>query len=72
MALKLAQIQLFDKPLLLLIDDFGAELDTTSRKSLSKALLATGNQLFITGIEKHSISDFLEQEHSMFHVKHDG
>jgi len=61
------------KPILL-IDDIGAELDTTSRTVLSSAIDFLNCQVIITAIEHNVLQPFVEHtcsnEYKVFHVKH--
>lgn len=61
------------KPILM-IDDIGAELDSTSRSALSSAIAFLNCQVIITAIEKNVLHPFAEETSSdnykVFHVKH--
>ncbi len=61
------------KPILL-IDDIGAELDSTSRKALSSAIELLDCQVIITAIENSVVHPFIEhvcsEQYEVFHVKH--
>ena len=69
------------KPILL-IDDIGAELDTNSRCTLSKAISEIDCQIVITAIEEGVLQPFINDlegdnnessdkiKYHMFHVKH--
>ncbi len=71
------------KPILL-IDDIGAELDKSSRQSLSNALSILDCQVVITAIEEGVLQPFIDDftvvneersnkaKYHMFHVKHGG
>ncbi|WP_019028789.1 DNA replication/repair protein RecF [Colwellia piezophila] len=71
------------KPILL-IDDIGAELDSNSRQSLSKAISNLDCQVVITAIEENVLQPFISDslvtnkesseklKYHMFHVKHGG
>ena len=71
------------KPILL-IDDIGAELDSNSRQSLSKAISNLDCQVVITAIEEGVLQPFISDssiankesneklKYHMFHVKHGG
>ena len=71
------------KPILL-IDDIGAELDSSSRQSLSNALSILDCQVVITAIEEGVLQPFINDstvvnkersnkaKYHMFHVKHGG
>ncbi|MFD2165801.1 DNA replication/repair protein RecF [Thalassotalea euphylliae] len=78
-ALTFAQTKLIEqvKPVkpILLIDDFGAELDVNSRVLLEKALSKLDCQMVITAIEKSAVeslfsSETIRKNCSMFHVEH--
>ena len=70
----LAQILLLkkytDKPIILLIDDINAELDTTSLQVILQLLSDQGLQLFVTSIEGLDASLQKTKEYKMFHVEH--
>jgi DNA replication and repair protein RecF len=89
LALTFAQAKLIAKvnrvKPILLIDDIGAELDTNSRLSLSKAINNLDCQVIITAIEESVLDPFLSSllvtdtedtnvdengNYKMFHVKH--
>ncbi|SET68705.1 DNA replication/repair protein RecF [Thalassotalea agarivorans] len=77
LALTLAQTSLIAKAQrvkpILLIDDFGAELDTTSRTAVSKALSKLDSQIIITAIEEgilKELYDSIKGNFKMFHVEH--
>jgi DNA replication and repair protein RecF len=90
LALTFAQAKLISKVKrvkpILLIDDIGAELDTSSRQSLSNAINIIDCQVVITAIEESVLSPFIftksnnggsekqtkdmTEKYSMFHVKH--
>ena len=90
LALTFAQAKLISKVKrvkpILLIDDIGAELDTSSRQALSKAIDKINCQVVITAIEESVLEPFIinnhviiegndlkkdiTEKHSMFHVKH--
>jgi DNA replication and repair protein RecF len=71
------------KPILL-IDDFGAELDKNSRKLLVNAIVELDSQVLITAIDKEVLGPFLKdlavsnikfndkQKYHMFHVEQGG
>ncbi|MGL1957226.1 MAG: DNA replication/repair protein RecF [Colwellia sp.] len=81
LALTLAQAKLIArvnrvKPILL-IDDVGAELDSSSRHLLSQAINELDCQVVITAIEQSVLQPLLEnstgenkKDYKMFHVKH--
>ena len=76
LALTFAQTKLIEKverlKPILLIDDFGAELDVNSRTALMNALNKIDCQSIITAIDEFSLQPMLQQEQQfkMFHVKH--
>jgi len=76
LALTFAQTKLIEKvervKPILLIDDFGAELDINSRTALMNALNNIDCQSIITAIDEFSLEPMLQQEqqYKMFHVKH--
>ncbi len=76
LALTFAQTKLIEKvervKPILLIDDFGAELDINSRTALMNALGKIDCQSIITAIDEFSLQPMLQQEqqYKMFHVKH--
>ncbi|QOL26393.1 DNA replication/repair protein RecF [Thalassotalea sp. LPB0316] len=76
LALTFAQTKLIEKvervKPILLIDDFGAELDINSRTALMNALSKIDCQSIITAIDEFSLEPMLQQEqqYKMFHVKH--
>lgn len=57
---------------IILIDDIGAELDSTSRKALARAIDDLTCQLFITAIDTNALEPIIpeEQSYKMFHVEH--
>lgn len=69
-ALKLAQLQLLNKPTVVLMDDYSAELDNTSRQRLADVLLQLNSQLIITAIEPSNLTAFDNTPHKKFHVEH--
>lgn len=68
-ALKLAQLKLVNKPVMILIDDFNSELDKQACQRLADYLLKLDNQLIITTIDKECLTYFTNHPHKMFHVK---
>ena len=72
-AMVLAQIQLFSKqmeaPCLLLVDDIGAELDSSNQKKLLQQIENTGVQSIITTTNA-AIAQRAGDKRAMFHVKH--
>lgn len=74
-ALQLAQIQLLNentnKSSVFLLDDVGAELDSSKRELFIDNLIECNAQLFVTAIEKEQVS-FIEKykNKKMFHVEH--
>lgn len=74
-AMQLAQTQLLNddsgKTCVFLLDDIGAELDSSKREVFIDKLLESQNQLFVTAIEKEQL-DFIEKykHKKMFHVEH--
>lgn len=74
-AMRLSQSRLLkqqeNKNSIYLIDDLPAELDPTKRNKLTEILANISAQVFITGIEKSSLSPFINTNNSkLFHVKH--
>jgi len=79
-ALTLAQMKLIERvkqlKAILLIDDFGAELDINSRIKLSEALNNLNCQIAITAIDTDAVNPLLSstlennEKYSMFHVEH--
>jgi DNA replication and repair protein RecF len=59
-----------NKPLVLLVDDLGSELDISSQKLILNLLLKTGVQLFITNIDKAISLPLSDKEYKRFHVEH--
>ena len=81
LALTFAQAKLIEKvnrvKPILLIDDIGAELDDTSRKSLSLAMSKLNCQTILTAIDIGVLDPFINDKmnktnYHMFHVKHGG
>ncbi len=76
LALTLAQTKLIEKVKqvkpILLIDDIGAELDTSSRQRLATAISDIESQIIITAIEKKVLEVLIPEDNKfkMFHVKH--
>lgn len=76
LALTLAQSELMKKvtPVkpILLIDDVGAELDSTSRKLLAEAISKLECQVILTAIEEQALESMkkIDNNYKMFHVKH--
>ncbi|NOY66248.1 MAG: DNA replication/repair protein RecF [Gammaproteobacteria bacterium] len=74
--LLLAQAGLFNqktnKKCILLIDDVAAELDEKNREALLSILINMDVQMFLTSIEKQTLSSVLDSAKSgkMFHVEH--
>jgi DNA replication and repair protein RecF len=73
-ALRLAQglfLNSFNKKqCVFLIDDFSSELDQNKQQILSKHIINSDAQVFISVIEANSIETLFRQERSVFHVKH--
>lgn len=79
LALTLAQTKLIEKVKqvkpILLIDDFGAELDVSSRSKFNKALALLNGQIVISAIDFEAVKPvkdniIKEENYTMFHVEH--
>ncbi len=74
LAIKLAQINLQTKIKnqfgCLLIDDFCSELDKNNSDILIKYIMDLNLQCFITAIDKIEITNFYNENTTMFHVEH--
>lgn len=79
LALTLAQMKLIEKVRqvkpILLIDDFGAELDISSRERFNEALATLNGQIIISAIDFEAVKPILEnlkqeKNYTMFHVEH--
>ena len=57
---------------LLLIDDLPAELDGKARKKIAKIIHELNAQIFLTGIDEHTLEPFLNTSNApnVFHVEH--
>jgi DNA replication and repair protein RecF len=58
------------RPVILLVDDIGSELDLKSQKNVFQQLLEIEVQLFITNIENEIPQPLKSKEFKMFHVEH--
>jgi DNA replication and repair protein RecF len=72
--LRLAQGKLLqqkgNRQCIFLIDDLPSELDKDKRKLVSEVLASLDSQIFVTGIERESLSDLQQSpETQMFHVE---
>lgn len=65
--------QVIQKKPIILIDDFGAELDNTRLFALNDLIQQIEGQFFVTAIDKTSLEILRteKQQHKMFHVKQD-
>lgn len=73
-ALKLAQgqhlLEATGKTCLYLVDDVAAELDKNNIKKFAECLQRMAAQVFVTGIEREHLANFiLDDESSLFHVE---
>jgi DNA replication and repair protein RecF len=59
-----------NKELILLVDDLGSELDSSSQKLILNLLVETGVQLFITNVDSTISVPIKNKEFKMFHVEH--
>jgi DNA replication and repair protein RecF len=59
-----------NKPIILLVDDIGSELDKNSQRLAFEYLIDIGAQLFITNIDSAVPQPLENKEYKMFHVEH--
>ncbi|WP_340680216.1 DNA replication/repair protein RecF [Paraglaciecola sp.] len=74
-ALQIAQAQYLHlklgKSVVFLLDDIGAELDSSKQELFINSLLNTGSQLFVTAIDRNQLSYISNYQHKkLFHVEH--
>jgi DNA replication and repair protein RecF len=74
-ALQIAQAQYLQlkiqKSVVFLLDDIGAELDSSKQELFINSLLSTGSQLFVTAIDRKQLSYISNYQHKkLFHVEH--
>ena len=74
-ALQIAQAQYLksklQKSVVFLLDDIGAELDSSKQELFINSLLNTGSQLFVTAIDRKQLNYISNYQHKkLFHVEH--
>jgi len=62
--------ELSNKPIILLVDDFSAEMDQKAQKKVYETLLKLKLQLFVTNIEAGAFTALQGKDFKMFHVEH--